>query len=474
MARDNIQTLKEQLRAQSLDFKKKSALQQKEDEKYKALFELGKNRIDDLKLKLETKEKELLFHKGKADESSSDDDEPEDVEKEVIVQDPKLLKALTKLRKKNATLSQDLVFHKDENEQLEKQKSLLINEVRKGRKNPDMIKQVKEKVKIMEEKAKANQEEYERLIEEKDQLILSYESVLYSATEDNPESRAKKPSDLIKELKDDLAELKKDKENLKNDLAEAKKSFDKRLTGKIRQLEEEWSEKLRKMRNRKVKLVTEMFEESGDSWLITYADMVTLLLTFFILYYSIAAVNMQQFKEAILGEENASIGLLEMLDSAQIKDSIQNLTGMKSNDILSDITQVVEESELDVDTSQAKIVVRVPGSSLFASASADLQKGGLPALNEVIKIILKYKNYKVHIQGHTDGEIISSDRFPTNWELSASRATAVLRYFIDKGISPEKLTATGYADTFPLASNDTELGRRKNRRVEFVLEKEKK
>jgi len=474
MARDNIQTLKEQLRAQSLDFKKKSALQQKEDEKYKALFEIGKNRIEELKIKLEAREKELLLQKGREQSGVLDDEEPEVIEKEVFVQDPKLVKALNKLRKKNTTLSQELALHKDENQQLEKQKQLLIKEVRKVRKNPDLMKQVKEKVKLMEEKAKNNQEEFARLIEEKDQLIQSYEAVLYSATEDTPANRAKKPSDLIQELKNDLAHLKNDKINLEIELAEAKKTFDKRLTGKIRQLEEEWSEKLKKLRNKKAKLVADIQEESTDSWMITYADMVTLLLTFFILYYSIAAVNMQQFKEAILGEENASIGLLEMLDSAQVKESIQNLTGMKSNDILTDINQVVEDTELDLDTSQAKIVVRVPGNSLFPSASADLQKTGLPALDEVIRIVKKYENYKVHIQGHTDDESISTDRFPTNWELSAARATAVLRYFIDKGIRPEKLTATGYADTFPLASNNTELGRRKNRRVEFVLEKEKK
>jgi len=473
MPRDNILALKEQLKAQSLDHKKQATLQKKEDEKFKALFEIGKQRIDELTNKLEEKDKELQLYLARADDGSDDDEETGVVEKEVYVQDPKLVKALAKLRKKNANLAQELTLHKDENEVLEKHKRLLIKEVRKGRESPERIQQFKEQIKKLEEKAKENQEEFERLVGEKDQLIQSYESVLYEAQDGNAD-KSVKPSELIKGLKNDLEELKRDKVLLENELADAKKSFDKRLTGKIKQLEEEWNEKLKKIKNKKVKSNTDILEENTDAWLLTYADMVTLLLTFFILYYSIAAVNMQQFKEAIIGEENASIGLLELLDSAEIKESIQNLTGMKSNDILSDIKEVVEETELDVDTSQAKVVVRVPGSSLFASGSADLQKAGLPSLDEVIRIVKKYKNYKIHIQGHTDDETISSDRFPTNWELSASRSTAVLRYFIDKGIDPEKLTATGYADTFPLATNDTELGRRKNRRVEFVLEKEKK
>jgi len=198
-----------------------------------------------------------------------------------------------------------------------------------------------------------------------------------------------------------------------------------------------------------------------------------LVFTFFILYYSIAAMNMAKFKEAILGEEQASIGLLELLNSAEIIESIQSLTGLKSDDIVSDITELVESQEMDVDTSRAKIVVRIPGLSLFPPASADLQLEGRPLLDEVIRIVKKYPNYKIHIQGHTDDEPIFTDRFPTNWELSAARATAVLRYFIDKGVNPKKLTATGYADTFPLTRNDTAMGRAKNRRVEFVLEKEK-
>ncbi|KMP11741.1 hypothetical protein UR09_02700 [Candidatus Nitromaritima sp. SCGC AAA799-A02] len=214
-------------------------------------------------------------------------------------------------------------------------------------------------------------------------------------------------------------------------------------------------------------------ENTGEAWMVTYADMVTLMLTFFILYYSISSVNMQKFKEAILGEESASIGLLELLDSAEIQQNIQELTGMKSNDILSDITEVAEDQPIDVDTSKSKVVVRVPGNSLFPPGKANLQREGLEMLNEVIRVTKKYPNYLIHIQGHTDDQPIHSEMFPTNWELSAARATAVLRYFIDKNIEPEKLTATGYADTFPIATNNTELGRSKNRRVEFVLEKEK-
>ena len=96
----------------------------------------------------------------------------------------------------------------------------------------------------------------------------------------------------------------------------------------------------------------------------TYSDIVTQIMTFFILYYSIASMNMKKFKEAIIDKEQASIGLLELLDSKEIKERIQELTQQKSNDILSEMSEVAEDSEMDVETSEAKAVVRVRSKSL--------------------------------------------------------------------------------------------------------------
>ncbi len=485
MARENVELIKEQLRAKTRELNKLTSKQSKKEEKYQHLIEVSKQKIDDMKKELDDKEQQIKKNEGMgggghsfsssvsvSDITADGDEAPTVVEKEVIVQDPKLVKALNKLRKKNGQLEQEVESHQSEKAKLEKQRTLLTKEIKRVRKQPDMIKQLKQKAKEIEEKARLNQDKYIKVIDEKEELIKSYESVLFEAAGEN--AKSKLPSEIIRELKDELQELRHDKERLENELFETKKQFDRKLSEKIKILEDEWGEKLKKLRKEKAKLSGEIFDEPTDSRMVTYADMVTLLLTFFILYYSIASVNMQKFKEAIIGEENASIGLLELLDSAEIKESIQNLTGMKSNDILNEINEAVEETELNVDTSSSKIVVTVPGSTLFATGGADLTKAALPVLDEVIRITKKHPNYKIHIQGHTDDEPISTERFPTNWELSAARATAVLRYFIDKGSDPKKLTATGYADTFPLATNDSELGRAKNRRVEFVLEKEKK
>jgi chemotaxis protein MotB len=124
------------------------------------------------------------------------------------------------------------------------------------------------------------------------------------------------------------------------------------------------------------------------------------------------------------------------------------------------------------DSVEKKVVLRVPGLNLFKKGGAKLRSEARPVLNEIVKVINKKgKNYKIFIQGHTDDVPINTPKFESNWELSAVRATAVLRYFYDKGIEPERLTATGYADTFPMVPNNTKEGRAKNRRIEFILEK---
>lgn len=430
--------------------------------------------IKDLKKQLEQsgKDREKLAKDLK--KASKTKDAPTVVEtKEVVkeVKDPKLIKALKKLKLKTQALEDRLENQNSNQNKNDKEKELLAQEVQRLRKQPDSVGEIKKKIKQQEKKHEDSIKSYEKIIKEKSELVDSYEKVMYETQDES--GSTKLPSEIIKGLKEDIEKIDKEKDRLEQDLLREKKEFDNKLSNELQKIEEEWQEKLKKVHtNNKHSGPGEDEEEGAPLWMITYADMVTLLLTFFILYYSIASMNMQKFKEAIIGEEQASIGLLELLDSAEIKESIQNLTGLKSNDILKDIQEVADETELDVETNDAKVVVRVPGASLFKPGQADLQLSARPVLDEVIRVVNKYPDYKIHIQGHTDDEPISTERFPTNWELSAARATAVLRYFFDKGAEPERMTATGYADTFPLATNDTVPGRAKNRRVEFVLEKE--
>jgi chemotaxis protein MotB len=525
--RDSVEMVKEQLRMQAKELKRRDAEKAKHDAKIKHVLKLSQEKIEVLKTTVQEKEEEIQnkqfsatkvafdsnreskeesaeesLDRGKDQDLIKDlkkqleqsgrdrdklakdlkkaskvNDAPTVVEtKEVVkeVKDPKLIKALKKLKLRNQGLEDRLEQQNSSQNKNDKEKELLAQEVQRLRKQPDSVGEIKKKIKQQEKKHGESIKSFEKMIQEKTELIDSYEKVMYETQSES--GSTKLPSEIIKGLKEDIEKIDKEKDRLEQDLLREKKEFDNKLSNELQKIEEEWQEKLKKVHsnnNSDGSMDQGMQDEGAPLWMITYADMVTLLLTFFILYYSIASMNMQKFKEAIIGEEQASIGLLELLDSAEIKESIQNLTGLKSNDILQDIQEVAEETELDVETSDAKVVVRVPGASLFKPGQADLQLSARPVLDEVIRVVNKYPDYKIHIQGHTDDESISTERFPTNWELSAARATAVLRYFFDKGAEPERMTATGYADTFPLATNDTVPGRAKNRRVEFVLEKEK-
>jgi len=100
-----------------------------------------------------------------------------------------------------------------------------------------------------------------------------------------------------------------------------------------------------------------------------------------------------------------------------------------------------------------------------------LNPSAIPIFDDLIDILFDYPDYNINIKGHTDNIPISTEIFPSNWELSAIRATTVLKYVISRGVNPDRLTATGYGDVMPLLPNTSEENRTQNRRVEFVLEK---
>ncbi|MDV6320207.1 OmpA family protein [Chromohalobacter sp. HP20-39] len=111
---------------------------------------------------------------------------------------------------------------------------------------------------------------------------------------------------------------------------------------------------------------------------------------------------------------------------------------------------------------------RIENRLLFSSSRAGLTDEGREVLRQLLDSLRKFEG-EITIEGHTDSRPIATDRFPSNWELSTARATAVLRFLVEEGLDSEKLRAVGYADTHPLKSNTTAEGRAANRRVELVL-----
>ena len=222
------------------------------------------------------------------------------------------------------------------------------------------------------------------------------------------------------------------------------------------------------------------------SWLIVFADMMTLLLVFFILLYTLSSFETGKYKTAVSkiktqlknnSELTAFVELMELPETLDTQIIIEDITGLRSRkeNLIQDINKFADKggktNVIATHVLKGKIIVRIKGKALFKSSKAEINKNALPMLDEIVKVLFDYPEYNINIKGHTDDIPISTEKFPSNWELSAVRATSILKHLIKRGIKPERLTATGYGKILPLIANDTEEHRAINRRVEFVLEK---
>ncbi|MGL5693371.1 MAG: OmpA/MotB family protein [Peptostreptococcaceae bacterium] len=231
------------------------------------------------------------------------------------------------------------------------------------------------------------------------------------------------------------------------------------------------------MRRRKI----EEEEIDSNSWLATYSDTITLLLTFFILLYSFSETNNEKLVEISNALQSQLVGT-----PISTNDSTSHLTGTiapppnektdyenlveKVNDILNsngleDVVGVREEEK--------GVVLQLSESILFDSAKADLKKDSLKILDVICTILPQLEN-EIMIQGHTDNVPINSDKYPSNWELSTTRAVNVLKYFIDeKGFDPTRFSATGYGEYSPLVENTNIENKSINRRVDILIVQQK-
>ncbi|MCP3688567.1 MAG: OmpA family protein [Gammaproteobacteria bacterium] len=237
-------------------------------------------------------------------------------------------------------------------------------------------------------------------------------------------------------------------------------------------------------------------EDNGNSWIVTYADMMTLILVFFILLYTLSSFEDEAYRGLVdsvqvLDGEGNRVSIIDHAissgrDPAPLQ-AIENMLGLKPPGQIIELVKPVAVSELEsmiesTDLSDSielayegdQIFLQIDGRLLFPSAKAELKDDAKIIFANLSQMFRKFADYRVAIRGHTDDRDIETVQFPSNWELSAVRATTVLRYFISQGIDPERMTATGYADFIPLVENSSPENRARNRRVEFVLEKETK
>lgn len=206
-----------------------------------------------------------------------------------------------------------------------------------------------------------------------------------------------------------------------------------------------------------------------NGWMDTYADTITLLLTFFILLYSFSTTDNKKlrliasaFQGKILGKTSSDISSNLNTDIKTDYDLLLDKVNeiIKNND-LKDIIRVRKENE--------GVVLQLSDSILFDSGKAQLKKSSTKILDVISTIIPKINN-EIRVQGHTDNVPIYNSRYKSNWELSTARAVTVIQYFIEsKNLNPERFSASGYGEYKPLVSNDSNENKAINRRVDILI-----
>lgn len=228
-------------------------------------------------------------------------------------------------------------------------------------------------------------------------------------------------------------------------------------------------------------------DEGLPPWMATFADMVTLLLCFFVLLLSFAKQDLDKFRD-VLGSLKDAFGSVSLRAKS---DTMALITTSSKKDELAPASQeemvmagvvVRIKSLLEEDPENKKLqnhtgvsadkegaLMRTDAAILFKPGTADLTPEAQAVLSKIITVLKEYNLFLV-VRAHTDNQPPTDGRYPSNWELSAARAAKVLAYLCEVGgIEDKRLKAVGYAQTQPLAPNDTQEHKDKNNRVEFYF-----
>ena len=219
----------------------------------------------------------------------------------------------------------------------------------------------------------------------------------------------------------------------------------------------------------------------APEWIVTFADLMSLLLTFFVLLLSFSSTQAAKF-EAVAGSLKDALGMrseLDLSDQPERRELIESVEKQRADqnpstpaDLARELQKLLSElggrgRGVAALTGQG-IVLNISGDLMFSSGEATLSPEAIQVLDRIANYVLQ-SDRPLDVVGHTDNIPISTPLFPSNWELSAARAGSAVRYLVDRGVDAERIRAIGRASTRPVESNSTAKGRSLNRRVEFIF-----
>ncbi len=215
---------------------------------------------------------------------------------------------------------------------------------------------------------------------------------------------------------------------------------------------------------------------SSPAWMATFADMMTLLMCFFILILSFSSMELDKFKMAMGSLQGAlgTLGVQKKLlpDQSWFSPNTQNRDQIKENSILDHIEKMRKqikkeglEDKISIEEEGGEVYIQMKDDMMFHSGKAELKPTYLNLLSLIAKTFFKDAK-QIRVEGHTDNIPIQTKEYQSNWELSIQRALNVVRYFVNhENIHPAKLIIAGYGEHKPIAANDSPSNRAKNRRV---------
>lgn len=228
--------------------------------------------------------------------------------------------------------------------------------------------------------------------------------------------------------------------------------------------------------------------ENAERWLLTYADLITLLMAFFTIMYAMSNADIAKFKQLAAsvsmafgsGGGSGGTNMLTNYSGAGVRPQSDSFIKLRENNEYKSMVKLIKEyaakqglsKKVDAKITERGLVVNLADSVLFESGSAELSPKSREILDRLADILFK-TNRQLRVEGYTDNVPIRTARYQSNWQLSTDRATSVIMYWLSK--HPEQaanLSAAGYGQYRPVASNNTAEGRALNRRVDLVIMRE--
>jgi chemotaxis protein MotB len=484
---ESLQLVKEQLKIKSIELRKVEENNSTINKKIKTLITENQDSVKKLKSAIVKKDTEIQQRDKEIRNASDRIKEAEELAKNqppTTGIDPKVIEKVKELKAHTENLKNKIKSEQDFNKRFAKEKGILLKELKRLKKEEgktdELHKRVEQYKRDLAKAESSNNEVDESLkksIEEKDALIKKLKITIkkdVNAT-DIPEKIKKderfegmKPIEIIVVLDEDILKMEKERRKAKKRF-EMLKETNEEIESKLNLLMEEKNSASSggEIKTEARSASTEEFGGGLEAFLLTYADMITLLLVIFVMMYTASNIDQEKFAEAMSSFQEKVVKI-ESVNVRLTQDEMKMLE--KLRELVKD--NIDPNALIAGDTKT--ITFKIPSSDLFGPGSATLVEDAGKLILETIEEEMQDGVKQVIVDGHTDNVPTKTAKFPSNWDLSAARASSVARFIIKKmRFNAKFVVVSGYGEHRPMKPNTTDDNRAANRRVEVKVIKDK-